>query len=166
MTIQRARMPQDEPQATPHTHLAPAPRSSRDGWEDGAEAREVERIPDLETFARIHGIEVAHAFLPLAGIDPRWIAGLRRQSGPLFLVLFTRTHSTQPLLTDILASLAKDAAAVETSVTVEYWARTVGLPLGQNPGQKYLTARLQARRLREWLPTGAYETLLWNINQT
>lgn len=158
-------MPQGERQGSPLPTLATSLRSSREGWEDGAEYREFERSPDLVTFARIHGIEV-ESFMLITGTDGRWVSGLRRRGGPLFATQFTRTQTGRPLIADILASLAKDAAAVETSINAYDWSWNVGIPSGQPIGQKYLTARLQARRLRAWLPVGSYETLLWDVQHT
>jgi hypothetical protein len=67
------------------------------------------------------------------------------------------------MIADILASLASDAANVEGSTDACNWAHNMGIPVDTFIGQKYLTARRQARRLRAWLPVGAYETLLWEI---
>jgi hypothetical protein len=164
-------MPQDERHVALHTHLATALRSSRDGWEDEAEAgktiRLLELVEDARTFgdfARLHGIEAEHAMWMTAS-SPRWIASLRRRGKHVFLAQFVRTHSGRPLVVDILASLASDATAVETSISADDWALNTGIPYEKNLRHKYLTARRQARRLRAWLPVGAYETLLWNITQ-
>jgi hypothetical protein len=175
-------MPQDERHVPTHTHLATALRSSRDGWEDEAEAgkrshypfyqtgetiRLLKSVEDAQTFggfARLHGITIGEITL-LTGNHRRWLTGLRRRGMPLFVAEFERTHTTRPLVVDILASLASDATAVETSISADDWALNTGIPYEKNLRHKYLTARRQTRRLRAWLPVGAYETLLWNITQ-
>lgn len=145
----------------------PTPPSEwQDAWEDEAEAGKARVLAHPEApltatgFASVHGIEIENCTPGSV-----WIAGLRQRRGFIFFVTFPRTHTARPLISDILSGIASEAAVVETSLDERDWARNAGIPFDGTVRQKYLTAQLQARRLREWLPVGAYETLLWKVTQ-
>jgi len=117
-------------------------------------------------FAAQHEISLYRRPEPL-GTDRRWSATLARPypACPLFRGHFEWPHAHAPQLPDILTHLATEADAVDTAIDQHEWARYAGIPDDQFLPGKYLIARAQARRLKEWLPPGAYETLVAEVTQ-
>lgn len=114
-------------------------------------------------FAAENGITVG--LIASTGVDRRVRVELHRPGSLGFVGLIEWNEPGMPNIADILTALADTAADIETAIDAEEWARYVGIRADRMLEEKYRVAKDQARRLEQWLPVGAYETLMWDLTQ-
>lgn len=91
--------------------------------------------------------------------------GCGRRSFGLYFSTGT-SWTKQPVIDDVLNSLASDAAGYENAQSFEDWAAEYGYDTDSRKAEKiYRTVKRQAEQLKRTIGDEAYNDLLWNTER-